>query len=96
MDLLALDWFNENPVTSELRLYLVDRLLPTLVLGIEKVNFVYLNNLNLDLIAYIIAVKSFSVRSKFILIFNTFSIKCLNYSKTRTYLCQKYLNLLHE
>ena len=37
MDILALDWFNENPVSSELRIYFVDKLLPTLVLGLEKV-----------------------------------------------------------
>ncbi|CAK8684544.1 EF-hand calcium-binding domain-containing protein 5-like isoform X3 [Clavelina lepadiformis] len=37
MDLLAFDWFNENALTSELRVYLIDKLLPTLILGMEKV-----------------------------------------------------------
>jgi len=38
MDLLALDWFSENTINLDLRLYLIDKLLPTLVLGMEKVS----------------------------------------------------------
>uniref|UniRef100_H2Y3N1 EF-hand domain-containing protein n=1 Tax=Ciona intestinalis TaxID=7719 RepID=H2Y3N1_CIOIN len=37
MDMLAQEWFSENAVTSEMRVYLIDKLLPTLVLGVEKV-----------------------------------------------------------
>nr|CAB3241204.1 EF-hand calcium-binding domain-containing protein 5-like [Phallusia mammillata] len=36
LDLLARDWFNDNAVSSELRVYLIEKLLPTLVLGMEK------------------------------------------------------------
>jgi len=37
LDILAKDWFSENVMSSELRVYLIENLLPTLVLGMEKV-----------------------------------------------------------
>ncbi|XP_072326232.1 uncharacterized protein [Scyliorhinus torazame] len=36
VDLLSKEWFNENNVTVQIRLYLLEKLLPTLILGLEK------------------------------------------------------------
>ncbi|XP_014346068.2 EF-hand calcium-binding domain-containing protein 5 [Latimeria chalumnae] len=36
VDLLANEWFNENKLTVEARIYLLDKLLPTLIPGMEK------------------------------------------------------------
>ncbi|XP_038670906.1 EF-hand calcium-binding domain-containing protein 5-like [Scyliorhinus canicula] len=36
LDLLSKEWFNENNVTVQIRLYLLQKLLPTLILGLEK------------------------------------------------------------
>ena len=36
LDVLARDWLNENDLTSDVRVYLVENLLPTLILGVEK------------------------------------------------------------
>ncbi|XP_033627840.1 EF-hand calcium-binding domain-containing protein 5-like isoform X1 [Asterias rubens] len=36
IDSLAMEWLNENNVTVDARAYLLDKLLPTLILGIEK------------------------------------------------------------
>ncbi|XP_033099536.1 EF-hand calcium-binding domain-containing protein 5-like isoform X2 [Anneissia japonica] len=36
IDVLALEWMNRNEVTVETRAYLLDKLLPTLILGVEK------------------------------------------------------------
>ncbi|XP_041052656.1 EF-hand calcium-binding domain-containing protein 5-like [Carcharodon carcharias] len=36
LDLLAEEWFNENNLTVQTRLYLLEKLLPTLILGLEK------------------------------------------------------------
>ena len=36
MDVLARDWLNDNEITYEVRVYLVENLLPTLILGTEK------------------------------------------------------------
>ncbi|XP_022089636.1 EF-hand calcium-binding domain-containing protein 5-like isoform X2 [Acanthaster planci] len=36
VDTLALEWLNDNHVTVDARAYLLDKLLPTLILGIEK------------------------------------------------------------
>lgn len=36
IDVLALEWLNNNEVTIDARAYLLDKLLPTLILGIEK------------------------------------------------------------
>jgi len=35
-DVLAKDWLNDNEITSEVRIYLLENLLPTLILGVEK------------------------------------------------------------
>ncbi|XP_069135006.1 EF-hand calcium-binding domain-containing protein 5-like isoform X2 [Argopecten irradians] len=36
IEVLAKDWLNENEATLEVRAYLVDKVLPTLILGVEK------------------------------------------------------------
>ncbi|KAK6184453.1 hypothetical protein SNE40_006921 [Patella caerulea] len=36
VELLAKEWLSENQATVEIRAYLVDKLLPTLILGVEK------------------------------------------------------------
>lgn len=36
LDVLARDWLNDNDLTSDVRVYLVENLLPTLILGVEK------------------------------------------------------------
>ena len=36
LDVLAKDWLNDNEITSEVRVYLVENLMPTLILGVEK------------------------------------------------------------
>ena len=36
IDLLALEWMNDNKVTVDARVYLLEKLLPTLILGVEK------------------------------------------------------------
>ncbi|XP_072445282.1 EF-hand calcium-binding domain-containing protein 5-like [Chiloscyllium punctatum] len=36
LDLLTKEWFNENQLTVQTRLYLLEKLLPTLILGLEK------------------------------------------------------------
>lgn len=36
LDLLAKDWLNDNDITSEVRVYLLENLMPTLILGVEK------------------------------------------------------------
>ena len=36
LDILARDWLNDNDVTSEVRVYLLENLMPTLILGVEK------------------------------------------------------------
>ncbi|XP_051891912.1 EF-hand calcium-binding domain-containing protein 5-like [Pristis pectinata] len=36
MDLLAKEWFNENKVTVQTHIYLLEKLLPTLILGLES------------------------------------------------------------
>ncbi|XP_072909087.1 EF-hand calcium-binding domain-containing protein 5-like [Hemitrygon akajei] len=36
MDLLAKEWFSENTVTVQTRIYLLEKLLPTLILGLEN------------------------------------------------------------
>lgn len=36
LDLLAKDWLENNDITADVRIYLVEKLLPTLILGIEK------------------------------------------------------------
>ena len=36
LDILAKDWLNDNDITSEVRVYLVENLMPTLILGVEK------------------------------------------------------------
>ncbi|XP_038058880.1 EF-hand calcium-binding domain-containing protein 5-like isoform X2 [Patiria miniata] len=36
VDTLALEWLNDNHITVDARAYLLDKLLPTLILGIEK------------------------------------------------------------
>ncbi|RDD36479.1 EF-hand calcium-binding domain-containing protein 5, partial [Trichoplax sp. H2] len=36
MDILARDWLNDIGATADIRAYLVEKLLPTLILGIEK------------------------------------------------------------
>lgn len=36
LDVLARDWLNDNEITSDARVYLVENLLPTLILGVEK------------------------------------------------------------
>lgn len=36
LDILARDWLNDNDITSEVRVYLLENLMPTLILGVEK------------------------------------------------------------
>lgn len=36
LDVLARDWLNDNDITSEVRVYMLENLMPTLILGIEK------------------------------------------------------------
>ena len=36
MEMLAKDWFKENMATVEVRAFLVEKVLPTLILGVEK------------------------------------------------------------
>lgn len=36
LDVLAKDWLNDNEITSEVRIYLLENLMPTLILGVEK------------------------------------------------------------
>ena len=36
IEVLAKDWLNDNEATLEVRAYLVDKVLPTLILGVEK------------------------------------------------------------
>ncbi|XP_078278931.1 EF-hand calcium-binding domain-containing protein 5-like [Rhinoraja longicauda] len=36
MDLLAMEWFDESNATAQTRIYLMEKLLPTLVLGVEN------------------------------------------------------------
>lgn len=36
LDVLARDWLNDNDLTSDVRVYLVENLMPTLILGVEK------------------------------------------------------------
>ncbi|XP_067823984.1 EF-hand calcium-binding domain-containing protein 5-like [Heptranchias perlo] len=36
MDLLTKEWFNENKMTVQTRIYILEKLLPTLILGLEK------------------------------------------------------------
>lgn len=36
LDLLAKDWLNDNDITSEVRVYLLENLMPTLIMGVEK------------------------------------------------------------
>lgn len=36
VEILARDWLNDNEASLEVRAYLVDRVLPTLILGVEK------------------------------------------------------------
>ncbi|XP_048764274.1 EF-hand calcium-binding domain-containing protein 5-like isoform X2 [Ostrea edulis] len=36
IEILARDWLNENEATLEVRTYMVDKVLPTLILGVEK------------------------------------------------------------
>ncbi|XP_060077280.1 EF-hand calcium-binding domain-containing protein 5-like [Ylistrum balloti] len=36
IEILAKDWLNDNEATLEVRAYLVDKVLPTLILGVEK------------------------------------------------------------
>ncbi|XP_072034980.1 EF-hand calcium-binding domain-containing protein 5-like isoform X2 [Amphiura filiformis] len=36
IDVLALEWMNDNKVTVDARAYLLEKLLPTLILGVEK------------------------------------------------------------
>ncbi|XP_078362971.1 EF-hand calcium-binding domain-containing protein 5-like isoform X2 [Oculina patagonica] len=36
LDVLAKDWLNDNDLTSDVRVYMVENLLPTLILGVEK------------------------------------------------------------
>ena len=33
---MARDWLNDNDITSEVRVYLLENLMPTLILGVEK------------------------------------------------------------
>ena len=35
-DLLAKEWLNDNDITADVRMYLIDNLMPTLILGVEK------------------------------------------------------------
>ena len=36
LDILARDWLNDNEISSDVRVYLVENLMPTLILGVEK------------------------------------------------------------
>lgn len=36
IDVLANEWMNDNNVTADVRMYLVEKLLPSLILGVEK------------------------------------------------------------
>lgn len=36
IEVLARDWLNDNEATLEVRTYMVDKVLPTLILGVEK------------------------------------------------------------
>lgn len=36
LDVLARDWLNDNEISSDVRVYLVENLMPTLILGVEK------------------------------------------------------------
>jgi len=36
LDVLAKDWLNDNSITTDVRIYLVENLMPTLILGVEK------------------------------------------------------------
>lgn len=36
LDLLAKDWLNDNEITADIRMYLIDKLMPTLILGVDK------------------------------------------------------------
>lgn len=38
MDVLAKEWLNDNCLNGEVRVYLIDNLLPTLLMGLEKVS----------------------------------------------------------
>jgi hypothetical protein len=36
LDVLAREWMDDNPVTIEIRIYLIENLLPSLIMGLEK------------------------------------------------------------